>query len=72
MCSFWLVRNLLRMGRLDEATALYERLLTHSNHLGLFSEMVDPTTGEALGNFPQAFTHLAVIMAGLELTQAIE
>jgi len=72
MCSFWLVRNLLRLGRLEDATALYERLLSHSNHLGLFSEMADPNTGEALGNFPQAFTHLAVIVSGLELTQAME
>ena len=72
MCSFWLARNLLRLGRLDEAKALYERLLSHSNHLGLFSEMVDATSGEALGNFPQAFTHLAVIVTGLELARAIE
>ncbi len=43
-----------------------------SNHLGLFSEMVDPDSGEALGNFPQALTHLAVIIAGLELTRAIQ
>jgi GH15 family glucan-1,4-alpha-glucosidase len=72
MCSFWLVRNLLRMGRLEDATVLYERLLSHGNHLDLFSEMADPNTGEALGNFPQAFTHLAVIVSGLELTQAME
>ncbi|MFQ5924466.1 MAG: glycoside hydrolase family 15 protein [Dehalococcoidia bacterium] len=71
-CSFWLVRNLLQLGRLDDAIALYQRLLSHSNHLGLFSEMVDPTSGEALGNFPQALTHLAVIITGLELTHAIE
>ncbi len=71
-CSFWLVRNLLRLGKLEEATALYQRLLGYGNHLGLFSEMVDPTSGEALGNFPQALTHLAVIITGLELTQSIE
>ena len=64
------MRNLLRVGRLDDAIALYEKLLSYSNHLGLFSEMIDPTSGEALGNFPQALTHLAVIIAGLELTQA--
>ena len=68
-CSFWLVRDLLRLGRVEEAKALYQRLLGYSNHLGLFSEMVDPTSGEALGNFPQALTHLAVIITGLELTQ---
>ncbi|MFC1942448.1 glycoside hydrolase family 15 protein [Chloroflexota bacterium] len=68
-CSFWLVRNLLRLGRLEEAKVLYEKLLGYSNHLGLLSEMVNPATGEALGNFPQALTHLAVIITGLELTQ---
>ena len=71
-CSFWLVRNLLRLGRLEDATALYQKLLSYSNHLGLFSEMVDPTSGEALGNFPQALTHLAVIITGLELLHVIE
>ena len=71
MCSFWLVRNLIRVGRLEDAQALYQRLLGYSNRLGLLSEMVDPTLGEALGNFPQAFTHLAVIVTGLELTHAI-
>ncbi|MEE9399858.1 MAG: glycoside hydrolase family 15 protein, partial [Dehalococcoidales bacterium] len=71
-CSFWLVRNLLRLGRLEEATALYQRLVGYSNHLGLLSEMVDPVSGEALGNFPQALTHLAVIITGLELTRAVQ
>jgi GH15 family glucan-1,4-alpha-glucosidase len=71
-CSFWLIRNLIRLGRLEEAITLYQRLLGYSNHLSLFSEMTDPTSGEALGNFPQALTHLAVIITGLELTQAIQ
>jgi GH15 family glucan-1,4-alpha-glucosidase len=71
-CSFWLVRNLLRLGRSEEAQALYQRLLGYSNHLGLFSEMVAPSSGEMLGNFPQALTHLAVIITGLELTQAMQ
>jgi GH15 family glucan-1,4-alpha-glucosidase len=70
-CSFWLVRNLLRLGKLEDAVQLYERLLGYSNHLGLFSEMVDPVSGETLGNFPQALTHLAVIITGLELTEAL-
>ncbi len=69
-CSFWVVRNLLRMGRLDDAITLYEKLLGCGNHLGLFSEMVNPASGEALGNFPQALTHLAVIITGMELTRA--
>ena len=50
---------------------LYERLLGYGNHLGLFSEMVDPVSEETLGNFPQAFTHLAVIITGLELTKSL-
>ena len=50
---------------------MYQRLLGYSNHLGLLSEMVDPISGEALGNFPQALTHLAVRITGLELTEAV-
>jgi GH15 family glucan-1,4-alpha-glucosidase len=71
-CSFWLVRNLLRLGKVEDAITLYERLLGYGNHLGLFSEMVNPVSGEVLGNFPQALTHLAVIITGLELTNAIK
>ena len=71
-CSFWLVRNLLRMGKLEDATALYQRLLGYSNHLGLFPEMVDSISGEARGNFPQALTHLAVITTGIELIHESE
>jgi GH15 family glucan-1,4-alpha-glucosidase len=71
-CSFWLVRSLLRLGRRDEAVALYERLVGYGNHLGLMPEMVDPGSGEALGNFPQALTHLGVIITGLELTEGLE
>jgi GH15 family glucan-1,4-alpha-glucosidase len=71
-CSFWLARDLLRMGRLEDAIAMYQRLLGYGNHIGLFSEMADPTSGEALGNFPQALTHLEVITTGLELLQAME
>lgn len=69
-CSTWLVRNLIRLNKLDEAVQLYERILRQGNHLGLFSEMVNPDTGECLGNFPQALTHLNIIIAGLELNQA--
>lgn len=69
-CSFWLVRALLRLGRRPEARKLYEELLGVSNHLGLYSEMADPASRQLLGNFPQALTHLAAIMTGLELTRA--
>ncbi|MFC2062561.1 glycoside hydrolase family 15 protein [Chloroflexota bacterium] len=68
-CTFWMVRNLLRLGRANEATKLYQKLLGYGNHLGLFSEMVDPVSGEVLGNYPQALTHLAVIITGIELTE---
>jgi len=70
-CSFWLVRNLIRLEKVEGAVELYERLLGYGNHLGLLSEMVDPVSVEVLGNFPQALTHLAVIITGLELTEAI-
>jgi len=71
-CSFWLVRNFIRLDRLDEAKALYEKLLGYRNHLGLLSEMVEPVSGETLGNFPQALTHLAIIITGQELNQALQ
>jgi GH15 family glucan-1,4-alpha-glucosidase len=60
------------MNRLDEAKILYEKLLGYRNHLGLISEMVDPDNGEMLGNFPQALTHLAIIVTGMELIGALE
>jgi GH15 family glucan-1,4-alpha-glucosidase len=61
-CSFWLAETLARAGRLNEARLVLEKMLTYSNHLGLYAEEIG-LTGEALGNFPQAFTHLALISA---------
>jgi GH15 family glucan-1,4-alpha-glucosidase len=60
-CSFWLVDDLARMGRAAEARALFERLLDLRNDVGLLSEEYDPAGGRMLGNFPQAFSHVAIV-----------
>jgi GH15 family glucan-1,4-alpha-glucosidase len=70
MCSFWYVEALTRAGRLDDARLAFEKMLTYANHLGLYSEEVGPT-GEQLGNFPQAFTHLALISAAYNLDRVL-
>ncbi len=70
MCSFWLVECLTRAGRLEAARLVLEKMFSYANHLGLYAEEVAPT-GEALGNFPQAFTHLALISAAVNLDQAL-
>ena len=70
ICSFWYVEALTRAGRLEEARLAFEKMLTYANHLGLYSEEIGPT-GEQLGNFPQAFTHLALISAGFNLDRAL-
>ncbi|MFG1685698.1 glycoside hydrolase family 15 protein [Nonomuraea sp. NPDC049269] len=70
ICSFWYVEALARAGRLDEARLAFEKMLTYANHLGLYAEEIDHT-GEQLGNFPQAFTHLALISAAFNLDHAL-
>jgi GH15 family glucan-1,4-alpha-glucosidase len=75
MCSFWLVEALTRAGsafpeKLGQARLLFERVLGYANHLGLYSEQTGPQ-GEALGNFPQAFTHLALISAAFNLDRML-
>jgi GH15 family glucan-1,4-alpha-glucosidase len=70
MCTFWYVEALARAGRLDEARVIFEKMLTYANHLGLYAEQIGPT-GEQLGNFPQAFTHLALISAAINLDRQL-
>ncbi len=75
MCTFWLVEALTRAGRsdpsrLEEARMMFEHMLGYANHLGLYSEEIGPK-GEHLGNFPQAFTHLALISAAFNLDRAL-
>ena len=70
ICSFWYVEALTRAGRIDEARLAFEKMLTYANHLGLYSEEIGPT-GELLGNFPQAFTHLALISAAYNLDRTL-
>jgi GH15 family glucan-1,4-alpha-glucosidase len=70
ICTFWYVEALARAGRTDEARLIFEKMLTYANHLGLYAEEIGPT-GELLGNFPQAFTHLALISAAFNLDRAL-
>lgn len=72
ICSFWLVNCLTLAGRLEEAQKLLDSVVAYANHLGLFSEEVDPISGALLGNFPQAFTHMGFITAAVNLSEALE
>jgi GH15 family glucan-1,4-alpha-glucosidase len=67
-CSFWLADNFVLQGRYDDATALFRRLLALANDVGLLAEEYDPTTQRLVGNFPQAFSHLALINTALNLS----
>jgi len=76
ICTFWLVEALTRAGRFDklrleEARLIFERMLGYANHLGLYAEETGPS-GEALGNFPQAFTHLALISSAYNLNRTLD
>lgn len=67
LCSFWLVENLALQGKRDEAIALFGRLAAAASDVGLYAEQLQPSTGEQLGNFPQAFTHLGLVSAAARL-----
>ncbi|MEX2264154.1 MAG: glycoside hydrolase family 15 protein [Bryobacteraceae bacterium] len=69
LCSFWLVDNLSGQGRIQEAMDLYDSLCARAGELGLLPEEVDATTGEFLGNYPQAFSHIGVISSGVRLSR---
>lgn len=69
ICSFWAIECLARGGVSSAAAQAFERLLSYSNDMGLFAEEIDPDSGAALGNFPQAFTHIGLINAALTLEQ---
>jgi GH15 family glucan-1,4-alpha-glucosidase len=71
LCTFAYVESLARAGELDKARVTFEKMLTYANHLGLFSEEI-ALTGEQIGNFPQAFTHLALIDAAITLDRELD
>jgi len=71
LCSFAYVEALARAGRLDEPRTAFEKMLTYANHVGLYSEEI-ALTGEQIGNFPQAFTHLSLIDAAITLDTALD
>jgi GH15 family glucan-1,4-alpha-glucosidase len=72
LCSFWLVENLARQGRVEQASEIYASLCARASTLGLLPEQIDPNSGEFAGNFPQAFSHIGVISAGVTLARAAQ
>ncbi len=72
ICSYWLVECLALAGDVDRAGEIFERITSYSSDLGLLAEEIDPATGEQLGNYPQAFSHVGLVNAAWRLTQARE
>ena len=72
ICSFWWAEALAMVGRLEDACLLFERLMTHANCVGLFSEDIEPRTGMLLGNFPQAYTHVGLINTAVTISELLE
>jgi pentatricopeptide repeat protein len=72
LCNFWLVDNLVKQGRLDEALGLYDSLCARAGTLGLLPEEIDLSTGAFLGNYPQAFSHIGVISSSDNLARLSE
>lgn len=70
ICSFWLVGNLGLAGETERAYELFDRLIGYANDVGLLSEQIDSCTGELLGNFPQAFSHVGLIGAAMNLQRS--
>ena len=69
LCSFWMVDNLALQGQADEARALFEKITAYCNDLGLLAEEIDPVSGELLGNYPQGFSHLALIRSAFNISR---
>jgi GH15 family glucan-1,4-alpha-glucosidase len=72
ICSFWAVECVAHGGNVEGAARTFEQLLAYANDVGLFAEEIDPDIGAALGNFPQAFTHIGLINAALTLAECRE
>jgi GH15 family glucan-1,4-alpha-glucosidase len=70
ICSFWLVSCLALADEVDRAQALFDKLAGYANDLGLLAEEIDTATGEQLGNFPQAFSHIGLITSAWQIDQA--
>jgi GH15 family glucan-1,4-alpha-glucosidase len=69
ICNFWLINSLHAIGEVQQARDMFQRMLSYSNHVGLFSEDIDFKTKRLLGNFPQAYSHLALIETAMNLSK---